>query len=345
MADAGQRFIGLRRAVTVGTAVVIAAGIVLLIMGLTRFGEDAGGAMLFVAGGVMLVFSAIVANAAITGLFKIEATTHRLHNVLMECNAALTAQGDSLAMIAQNSQVSDATRSVLNRQKERDLYRQAIEEDTAKGDYEAALFLIEEMEQRFGLTQEAQKLREGIQSQHVTSMQVKLDEAIKHIEQLFQQHEWARAESEIERLLKLLPNAEQAKQLPERLKQSQEKYKNKLLKEWDRAVKRNDIDLAIDLLRELDQYVSADEARRLEESARDVFKAKLLQLGVKFRFAAQEQRWQDALEVGLQIVEEFPNSRMATEVQNKMAVLRERAGIDTAPDVIEQKTQGQNNTS
>ncbi len=103
--------------------------------------------------------------------------------------------------------------------------------------------------------------------------------------------------------------------------------KKELLDEWNQAVARNDVDGAINILKDLDTYLTREEARSLEESARNVFKAKLLQLGMQFQFAVNEQRWRDAIEVGLQIMDEFPNARMSKEVSEAMDGLRARAGL------------------
>jgi hypothetical protein len=59
--------------------------------------------------------------------------------------------------------------------------------------------------------------------------------------------------------------------------------------------------------------------------------------------AVSEQRWRDALEVGLQITDEFPNSRMASEVAEKIDVLRRRAGlvadVTTGPTIADTQEQ------
>jgi Mg/Co/Ni transporter MgtE len=96
---------------------------------------------------------------------------------------------------------------------------------------------------------------------------------------------------------------------------------------WEEAVRRSDTDHAIDILRELDEYLSPAEAEALQASARDVFKEKLLQLGVQFRFAVTEKRWQDAVTIGLELVRDFPNARMAVEVREALDTLRERAAL------------------
>jgi hypothetical protein len=104
-----------------------------------------------------------------------------------------------------------------------------------------------------------------------------------------------------------------------------EQHKQELKLAWDEAIRRNDTDQAIDILKGLDQYLSPAEAQELQDSARHVFKEKLLQLGVQFRFAVNEKRWSDALTVGLDIIRDYPNARMANEVRDVLDTLREKA--------------------
>ena len=115
--------------------------------------------------------------------------------------------------------------------------------------------------------------------------------------------------------------------LHRRMKELQEQHKLELKRAWEEAVRRSDTDRAIDVIRELDQYLSPAEAAALQSSARHVFKEKLVQLGVQFRFAVTEKRWQDALATGLELIREFPNARMANEVREALDTLRERARL------------------
>ena len=111
-----------------------------------------------------------------------------------------------------------------------------------------------------------------------------------------------------------------------------QQHKDELRVAWEEALRRNDTDQAIDVLKELDQYLSRAEATALQSSARHVFKDKLLQLGVQFRFAVNERRWRDALRTGLELVRDFPNARMASEVREVLDTLRDRAHhAGTAP--------------
>ena len=49
-------------------------------------------------------------------------------------------------------------------------------------------------------------------------------------------------------------------------------------------------------------------------------------LGLRFKLAVNDKRWSEALEVGEEIIREFPNSKMADEVRSMLTVLETRAG-------------------
>jgi len=205
------------------------------------------------------------------------------------------------------------------------------------GDWEAAHYLIEEMERRFGYMQEAKTLRAEVAQVRDMTIEEKIGDVIAHIEKLMLDHRWDRARQESERLLKLFPRHERVMRLPAELSQRREAHKQDLLARWAAAVQRNEIDNGIAILTELDEYLTREEAQMLRDSARHVFKARLLNLGVQFGLAVQEQRWRDALEIGLQLRHEFPNSRMAQEVAEKLDVLRVRAGFVSDAEVIQKR--------
>jgi hypothetical protein len=70
-------------------------------------------------------------------------------------------------------------------------------------------------------------------------------------------------------------------------------------------------------------YLSPNEGLALQEAAKDVFKTKLHNMGVQFSMAVSDKRWEAALDFGQQIMHDFPNSRMAGEIQGKLDVLRQ----------------------
>lgn len=334
---APQRFPWIYRIGTLALTLVSVAAMALIGWGAYGLlGERASAAGDIFIGGAFLGFAGFFYALLIVGL-KVESASYRIHAILFDLHELLKKFEQPVEITAENSQISDIARSITHREKERDVLRTAIREEIFKADWEAAYYLIDEMERRFGYREEADRLRQEVDDSRQVSIAEKIDQAIAHVEQILGQHDWERARQEAERLGRLFPNNEKVKHLPTVIEEHRQQRKRTLLKEWDAVVRRNDIDQAIEILKVLDPYLTRNEAKALEESVRGVLKAKLAQLGVKFSLAVSEKRWSDALEVGLQIVEEYPNSKMAKEVGDTLDVLKRRAGMVADAELIEQR--------
>jgi len=153
----------------------------------------------------------------------------------------------------------------------------------------------------------------------------RINQIINHVDKLCEQSHWSQATAVIERLIRNFPHSEKAKAMPSRLQRQKSKRKRELLAAWDNAVKRQQTNESLEILKELDQYLTPSEGLALQESASSVFRTKLHNLGVQFSLAVSEKLWQKALRTGQQIIRDFPNSRMAHEIRSKMDILHERA--------------------
>ncbi|MDO8629997.1 MAG: hypothetical protein Q7R41_05840 [Phycisphaerales bacterium] len=307
-------------------AVCVAAllGALLLVgLGLAGYG-DSPGVWLVAAGAFVLVIVVLTMTIAPL-LLKMEATLARQLDELRDLREAVAKQFATIDSIAENTRISDAAKSLARREQELDALRGAIRGDIRMERWEAALSLIDEMERRFGYKEEAERVREELDDARSARIESRLAEAIEMIDSHLLSRQWERAQREIDRLLNALPNDPRVLALTNRLRSAREVHKAELKAAWNDAVRRSDTDHAIDVLRELDQYLSPTEAQTLRSSARDVFKEKLLQFGIQFRFAVTERRWQDALDIGLELIRDFPNARMANEVREVLDMLRERA--------------------
>jgi hypothetical protein len=76
-------------------------------------------------------------------------------------------------------------------------------------------------------------------------------------------------------------------------------------------------------------YLSPNEGLALQEAAKDAFRTKLHNLGVRFAMAVSDRQWDNALEIGQQIMKDFPNSRMSVEIREKLHVLRQNVEVQT----------------
>lgn len=315
--------------IVLGSVIV---GIVLVICGLALIYR--GGGILLV-GGLLLISLSLIEHVLASLVIKAEANINRIHNNTLDLTDAIRRIEPLIRLIADNSQISDGARSITFREKESELLRHALREEMYRGNWDAAMYLIEQMQTRFGYAREAEALRKELGQIREMTIEEKIGEAVSHIDKLMSDDEWERARQESERLMKLFPRHERVMGLPAELNRRREARKQELLKEWNVAVQREEVDRGIQILTDLDQYLSSEEAKNLQESARHVFKARLLALGVSFGLAVSEARWRDALEVGLSIRQEFPNSRMAQEVGEKLDTLRVRAGFVAGAEVIQ----------
>jgi hypothetical protein len=313
--------------------VPVAGGATLIGLGIVRW-SDPVGLWLIVAGATLVLQFLTVWTLAYV-LLKIDANLARTSVALHDHFEELQRQTVKLESIAENVQLSDAAKSLAHWEEEGNALRAAISAQIAKHDWESVLYLVSEMERRFGLTEEAARLREQLRHEQASFYHAEVGRALPLIERLFDSHEWERADQEISRLLNAFPKETRFVQLREELHRRREARKQELVRTFTEAVQRDDIDIdtGMQVLQELDNYLTREEAKELEASARKVVKGKLEQLGVRFRFAVTEERWRDALEVAVNITEEFPNSRIAQEVRERLNVLRERAGLPADVEV------------
>ena len=336
MAVAPGRFSQLRWLQNVACVTAIVGSVILIGLGIVRYASSGVvvTAWMIAAGGFVL-FIAVMLMTLTPLILKIESTTARQLSELRDLNEILVKQVALLGSVAENTRISDAAKALAHRDQESDALRTAIRDDVRNEKWELALNLVDEMERRFGYKEEADRLRDEVDEARNIAIQAKLQEAIEMIESHFQSHQWDRAQGEIDRLLNALPDDAMVLGLQDRMKVLMEEHKQELKLAWEEAVRRSDTDLAIDILKDLDQYLSPAEAQALQSSARDVFKEKLLQRGVQFRFAVTEKRWSDALTIGLELMREFPNTRMANEVREALDTLRERARAEAEPEAAQ----------
>ena len=258
----------------------------------------------------------IVANAQSVG-----AVARRMDDV----ESLMADQVQSCKSLVDLSKLSDQAKSLVFREGEIEAFREAINADLMRQDYETAGRLIDSIETRFGYADEADRLRGEVEAARKATLDEKIDTAVTRIMKITEQRDWSRAVRESRRMMQLFPDDPRIASLPERIQTTRMQRKRDLLQSYGEAVRKNDLDLGIEMLKELDQYLTPQEAGALAESARGVFKAKLHNLGVQFAIRVTERQWAGAVAVGEEIIRGYPNSRMAQEVRENLSTLRTRA--------------------
>lgn len=237
----------------------------------------------------------------------------------------LTRQNALLVQIAQGVRLSDTAKEIVFRDAEQIELGEAALNKLHLHDFENAEAMIVSMSLQPKYHDLALRLKRMADRYRSATEEGRINQVIAHIEELLDQYLWTQAAVQIESFIKTFPHSEKAKSLHSHLRERKDRHKRELLADWDQAIRNKDTDRGLEILKELDLYLTPAEALALQESAATVFRTKLHNLGVDFSVSVTEKNWRKAFELAKQIVQSFPNSRMAAEIRSKMDILQERA--------------------
>ncbi|MFA5554902.1 MAG: hypothetical protein WCZ89_09415 [Phycisphaerae bacterium] len=298
--------------------------IVLLALFTDVFRSDDSGKMpllFWLIGALMLLFTLIVILAQLTKLTEFMQYNVRTLDKVAE---AFEKQRLTLEKIQQGEHLSETVKSIVYRDSDSRAVREVIFEKLSSRDFDTAYKLIKEVSANPAYRELADQLRQAADKYRAAPETERENQLIANIVQLLDEHQWAKASIQIENLIRAFPESEKAKEVRQKFAQKKQERKKALLNMWDDAIKRQATDRSLEILRELDQYLTPNEALALQEAARDVFRSKLHSLGVRFSIAVSGQQWEKALDTGQEIVRDFPNSRMAQEILERMDALKQR---------------------
>lgn len=293
--------------------------------GLYIMAGDKADRALFAAGAACLIICMLVGFAVMSLYAGRQEMLARIEQAMNPVNERLQHLSVLLDLVSEQQLISERAKAIAFRDKDRETLRRAIREEITAKDFDTALKLVAEIETAFGLKQEADQLRSEIMNLRDSGVRREINEAVAAIDRYCRAEQWTLAFREAERIVGVYPEDAQAKQLPADVESRRLQHKQQLLDAWHDAVGRHDVDGSIEILKNLDIYLTPQEAVTMQETARQVFKDKLLLLGHQFTTAVKEHQWREAVRLGEAIVAEYPNSRMATEVNAKLDLLRQRA--------------------
>ncbi len=246
---------------------------------------------------------------------------------LEEATKALTHIRDGLMQINHSTRISEAAKAIAFREEDRRSLREAVFERLKQNDFDGAYEVVDEIENHSEYRLLAEELRRRVDDYRNSTEDERVDQGIAEVERLFDASLWVKASLQIESLIRAHPKSEKMKSLRLQLIERKEERKRILLAAWDDAVTRQETDRSLEILQELDMYLTPNEALALQEAAKDVFRTKLHNLGVQFAMAVSDKQWASALEIGQQIMRDFPNSRMCGEIREKLHVLRQNVQL------------------
>ncbi|MEE9370286.1 MAG: hypothetical protein V3W45_02340 [Sedimentisphaerales bacterium] len=277
---------------------------------------------------VWLAISLVVMAAVIfilSKIFRILGTIQDNKAKLDNIAETLEKNRSVLTKINQSAHLSEAAKAIAFRDTDIQTLREAVFDKLEQQDFDSAFELIDEIARRPEYKDLAEQLRAQATKYRDATDAERENQIIAHLEKLFENNQWAKASNLIERLIRAYPSSEKAKEMRQKLLDKKEERKKILLNAWDDAVKRQATNRSLEILRELDQYLTPNEGLALQEAARDVFRTKLHNLGVQFSLAISGKLWDKAVETGGQIIRNFPNSRMAEEIREKWDILKQKA--------------------
>lgn len=277
------------------------------------------GQVMLWGGGLYALFAALFLFYEISNSLK--NTSEKLDNAV----ETLSRQNNLLTRISQAAHLSDTAKEIVFRDSEQMELGEAALTKLHQHDFDEAESMINTMLEYPKYKELANRLKRMTSKYRDATEEGRVNQIVAYIEDLFDQKLWIQAATQIANLVKMFPYSEKAKTMPIRLRERKDRQKRELLAEWDLAVREKNTDRGLEILKELDLYLSPNEALALRESASTVFKTKLHNLGVEFSVAVTEQNWKKALETGRDIVQNFPNSRMASEIRSKLDILSQRA--------------------
>lgn len=273
----------------------------------------------------------LLAAVALIALIVMVAKMFRILDALWDNSAKLEKIAEALEknrtllkQLNQSAQLTETAKTIAFRDADQQTIREAVLDKLQQHDFETAYKIVDEIADHSGYEEFAEKLRAEADKYRDATDHERVNQVIAHIEKLFDSYQWTRASTLIERLIRAEPNSEKAKAMRQKLLDKKEERRKVLLNAWDDAVKRQVTDRSLEILRELDMYLTPNEGLALQEAARDVFRNKLHNLGVQFSLAISGRQWNRALETGRQITRDFPNSKMAEEIREKWDVLKQK---------------------
>ena len=226
--------------------------------------------------------------------------------------------------------VSETAKRVAYRVEDIRLLRETIEADLSRKDFDAAMVLLNLMSETYGRLEEAEKFRERIESARDQEIQKRVGHEVERLDAMLERDEFDRALMQAARIRRLFPTVQSVSSIDAMVNAAWGRHKHELEREFRAAAEKDDVPRAMQLLEQIDREFTHEEGLRIQDVARQVISKRRENLRVQFEMAVHDQEWGHALAVGEEIMAEFPNTKMADEVRDRIDLLRERSAGQSA---------------
>jgi len=244
--------------------------------------------------------------------------------IFVSTNSTRGVDAEKLDSILEAMQMSENAKRIFFRDRELQLLRKTVQDDITRGDFHAALILCDQMSNVFGAVEEAEQMRTQVQQIIHRHHEDRIRDEMKKLEALLMEHKWVEAYQYAARLRRLFPESPLLHGLEQKIADARTEYGRNLEVSFLQAANNDDIDNAMALLRELDAYLTPEDARKYKDTAATVVSTYRESLGAKFKMAVSDHRWQDAIAFGGELTHHFPNTKMAEEAHEMIETIHIR---------------------
>ena len=243
----------------------------------------------------------------------------------MSCASNSSDDAPPWEALMDSLQMSENAKRVLFRDRELELFRKTVQDDIERGEFHSALMLCDQMATVFGAVEEAEQLRTSVNAIIHKNHEGRIREEIGKLQQTLEKCNWVQAYQDAAKLRRLFPDSPLLHGIEQGISNVRTEYRHRLEDRFLDSAKRDDIEQAMVLLRELDGYLTPDEARRFRDTADNVITTYRESLGARFKMAVSDHRWKQAIEFGDEITRQFPNTKMAQEVFEMIETIKARS--------------------
>jgi hypothetical protein len=124
---------------------------------------------------------------------------------------------------------------------------------------------------------------------------------------------------------RLYPESPLLHGLEQKIADARTQYRHQLEDSFLHSAQNEEVEKAMVLLRELDGYLTPEEARKFRDTATGVITKFRVSLGERFKMAVKDHRWKEVIGFGEEITIQFPNTKMAEEAAEMIKTIRSRA--------------------
>ena len=240
------------------------------------------------------------------------------------CNTQESSEHPPWDKLIESLQMSESAKRILYRERELGLLRETVEADLQAGDFHAGLVHCDQMGTVFGAVEEAEALRVEIQKVIHEQHEVRIRNEMTNLQTLLDSRKWVEAYQFAARLRRLFPDSPLLHDIEQLIIDQRTAYRHQLEDMFVEAAKQENPETAMGLLIELDRYLTPEEARKFRDTAESVIATYRENLGARFKMAVSDHRWQEAIEFGEAIMNQFPNTKMTEEVKEMIGTIRTR---------------------